>query len=143
MPFALLLIGAVLIVVALNNTHAQLATQLESDVPGYFRWGAAIVALLALGYIPGLRSPSRWLLALVVVAIVVKTSVGTQLFAAIANFARSGGAVTPAAPASGSPGAPAAAASPFGGQTGSISDILGAVGGSGNVSDAVAAFSGG
>jgi hypothetical protein len=140
MPFALLLIGAVLIVVALNNTHAQLATQLESDVPGFFRWGAAIVALLALGYIPGLRTPSRWLLALVVVAVVVKTSVGTQILAQIANFAKSPGAVTPAAPASGS-----TASAPSGGgfSGGSISDFLSASGGSGNVSDAVAAFSGG
>jgi hypothetical protein len=140
MPFALLLIGAVLIVVALNNTHAQLATQLESDVPGFFRWGAAIVALLALGYIPGLRTPSRWLLALVVVVLVVKTSLGTQLFTAISNFAKSPGTVAPATPsgaaAGGSPQAPG-----FG--SGTISDILGASGGSGNVSDAVAAFSGG
>jgi hypothetical protein len=141
MPFALLLIGAVLIVVALNNTHAQLATQLESDVPGFFKWGAAIVALLALGYIPGLRTPSRWLLALVVVAVVVKTSVGTQLFAAISNFAKSPAnsapATTSTAPASAQPGGSTVASA-----TSGITDVLGASGGSASVSDFLAAMGG-
>ena len=59
MPFAALLIAIILIVVAFNNTAADLAKALEQDIPGYFVWGIAIAAILGLGYIPGMRTPSR------------------------------------------------------------------------------------
>lgn len=72
MPFAALLIGAILIIVAFNNSFGALATELETDIPGYFKWAAAIAAILALGYIPGFKTPSRYLLALVLMVIVLK-----------------------------------------------------------------------
>jgi hypothetical protein len=72
MPFLLILIGAVLIVAAYRNTYGQLATALETDVPAFATWGLAIVAVGALGWIPGMRQVSRWLLALVLVVIVLR-----------------------------------------------------------------------
>jgi hypothetical protein len=71
MPFAVLLVGAILVVVAFNNTAGTLATQLEGDIPGYFKWAAAIAAILGLGYIPGLRTPSRYLLGLVLFVVLL------------------------------------------------------------------------
>lgn len=90
MPFAALLIGAVLIVTALNNTHLALAQQLEKDVPGFFTWAIAIALVLALGYVPALKTPSRWLLALIVVVLVVSNY--KTLFANIQAFAKQGSA---------------------------------------------------
>jgi hypothetical protein len=72
MPFLLILIAAVLILAAYNNTYGELATELETDVPGFAKWGLAIVAVGALQWIPGMRVPARWLLALVIVVIVLR-----------------------------------------------------------------------
>lgn len=92
MPFAILIIGVLLIVVAFNNSFGQLATELEADIPGYFKWAAAIAAILALGYIPGFRTPSRYLLALVMLVILLANY--AQIYAGLTSFASSGGAAT-------------------------------------------------
>ena len=57
MPVAILILGALLVVTAFNNSFSALATELEADIPGYFKWAAAIAAICALGYIPGMRTP--------------------------------------------------------------------------------------
>lgn len=102
MPIALLLIGAILIVVAFNNTMGQLAAELEADIPGFFVWAIAIAAILGLGYVPGLRTPSRWLLGLVVLVIILVNYKailsGFTTFAATGAKATNAGA-TPADPA--------------------------------------------
>lgn len=72
MPFILLLVAAIFIVSAFNNTQATLATALEQDVPPYIKWAAALAAVGALGYIPGMRTISRYLLALVLVVIFLR-----------------------------------------------------------------------
>lgn len=72
MPFLLLLIGAVLIISAVRNTHGTLATALATDVPPYLKWALAIVAVGAIGYVPKMQPISRMLLALVFVVIVLK-----------------------------------------------------------------------
>ena len=96
MPVVALIIGVILVVVAFHNTFGQLASELESDIPGYFKWAIAIVAIVALGYVPALRSPSRWLLGLVLFVILLKNY--TQIYAGITSFAGSGSsAVTPTA----------------------------------------------
>lgn len=93
MPLILALIGAALVLVALRNTQSQLATALEQDVPGYLKWVAAIAAIGALGYIKPLEIPSRWLLALVLMVIVLTN------FTQIANSFKSlGTAPTPTTP---------------------------------------------
>lgn len=68
----LVIIGAILIVTAYRNTYGNLATALETDVPGFAKWALAIVAVGALGWVPGMQAVSRWLLALVIVVLVLR-----------------------------------------------------------------------
>jgi hypothetical protein len=84
MPFALLLIGAVLILTAIKGTYSELGTQLRTDFTGsgshsFLIWLAAIGAVGALGYSPVLRTPSRMLLALVLLSMVI-TNASNGLF---------------------------------------------------------------
>lgn len=95
MPFALILIGAVIVVVAFNGTQAGLASELENDIPGFFKWAAAIAAILGLGFVPGLRTPSRWLLALV--ALVILLTNYQRIIAGFQNFAQTGAQTAQAA----------------------------------------------
>ncbi len=64
-----LIIGVVLIVAAIRNSQGDLFSALATDVPAYFVWAAAIVAVGALGYVPGLKPVSRGLLALIILVI--------------------------------------------------------------------------
>jgi hypothetical protein len=89
MPVALILIGGILIVVAFQNTMGQLARELEADIPGFFVWIVAIAAILGLGYVPGLKTPSRILLGLVALVIVLTNY--RQVVAGFQKFASSGG----------------------------------------------------
>jgi hypothetical protein len=92
MPVAILILGALLVIVAFNNSFSALATELEQDIPGYFKWAAAIAAILALGYIPGMRTPSRYLLGLVLLVILLTNY--QQIYAGFTAFASSGGATS-------------------------------------------------
>jgi len=71
MPFILILLGGVIMVAAFEGTQGDLATALETDVPPYMKWAAAFVGVGAIGFIPGLQSISRWLMALVITVLVV------------------------------------------------------------------------
>lgn len=66
-----LFIGIVLIVAAVRNSQSALFTALEADIPKFVVWAAAIIAVGAIGAIPGLKPVSRWLLGLVIVVIIV------------------------------------------------------------------------
>lgn len=72
MAAVLLLIGLILIIAAVRGTHGTLFGALGQDVPAFFVWGAAIVAVASLGFVPGLRTISRGLLALILVVIVTR-----------------------------------------------------------------------
>ncbi len=72
MILVVLLIGIILVVVAIRNTQGALFSALAADVPAYIVWAAAIIALGAIGWIPGLKPVSRGLLALVLVVIVLQ-----------------------------------------------------------------------
>lgn len=71
MPFALIIVAAVLIVVAFNNTQGGLGSALAQDVPGYLKWAGAIALVGAIGFVPGMRTPSRWLLGLIGLVLVL------------------------------------------------------------------------
>jgi hypothetical protein len=71
MSLIALIIGLVLIIAAVRNSQGALFTALEADVPKFVVWAAAIIAVGAIGAIPGLKPVSRWLLALIVVVIIV------------------------------------------------------------------------
>lgn len=72
MGAVLILIGLILMITAYSGTYAQLATELEADIPGYMKWGLALGIVVAIGFIPGLQKPARWLLGLVILVIVLK-----------------------------------------------------------------------
>lgn len=79
MPFALLLIGAVILIAAVRGTHGALGQQITKDFTGagnFWIWIAAIGAVGALGYSPVLRTPSRMLLALIVLGMILATKGG-------------------------------------------------------------------
>lgn len=69
MPIVILIFGAILIVSAYKNTYTTLFSNLKSDVPGFAVWFAAIAVVGGLQYVPGLRVPARWLLALVLLVL--------------------------------------------------------------------------
>jgi hypothetical protein len=75
MIIGLAIIGLLLIAVALKGTEHELAQRLQADLlgtDGFIAWIAAIVALGAVGYIPGLETASNYLLALLMVVVVVR-----------------------------------------------------------------------
>jgi hypothetical protein len=107
MPAVLILIGAVLLVSAYRNSQGQLATALESDVPPFLKWGLALGAVGALGFVPGMKVPSRYLLALVIVVLVLHNY--TKIFAGFTSLSQatpapSQAAVTPATQLATQPG---------------------------------------
>jgi len=71
MLLAVLLVGVVLIVVAVKGSQDTLFAALKEDVPHFGVWAAAILALGAIGFVPGLKPISRGLLALVIVVIII------------------------------------------------------------------------
>lgn len=71
MAFILLILALMLIAVALRNQQGNFFAQLGSDIPGFTKWFLAILLIGLLGYLPGLQTPSRLLLALVVVVILL------------------------------------------------------------------------
>ncbi len=76
MSLVALIVGVVLIVSAIRNSQGALFTALGTDVPAFVVWGAAILALGMIGFIPGLKPISRGLLALVFVVIFVRNYAG-------------------------------------------------------------------
>jgi hypothetical protein len=71
MILVVLFIGILLIVAAVRNSHKTLFQAVGQDVPDFIVWAAAILAIGALGFIPGLKPASRGLLALVIVVLVL------------------------------------------------------------------------
>ena len=71
MPFALLVIGVIILISAIRNTHKQLGAQLVKDFTGsgsFLVWIAAIAIIGMLGYIPKFETPSRAFLGLILLA---------------------------------------------------------------------------
>lgn len=71
MAFPLAIVAFLLIVVGIRGTYTDFFSALKADMPGYLKWAAAFVLIGLVGYIPGLEKPSRLLLALVILAIVL------------------------------------------------------------------------
>jgi hypothetical protein len=86
MPFALLTIGAVLIITGINNTWQKgpggqgngLFPQLYQDIftesGGYLYWVSALVIVGFIGYIPQLRKPADAFMTLILVAMILKNN---------------------------------------------------------------------
>jgi hypothetical protein len=67
-----LLIGVIVIVAAIRNSQGALVSALGQDVPGFVIWAAALFAVGAVGYVPGLKPVSRGLLALIILVLILR-----------------------------------------------------------------------
>lgn len=93
-----LIVGVILIVAAIRNSQAALFAALAVDVPGFVLWAAAIVAVGAIGFIPGIKPVSRGLLALVLLVIILNNY--KAILAGLASASVPGTAAATAAAAS-------------------------------------------
>lgn len=72
MPFALIIIGTVLLVSSVRNTQGDLYTLVKGDFTGdnnYLYWMVSILVIGAVGYIPTLKPLSRMFLGLVILVL--------------------------------------------------------------------------
>jgi len=94
MIFGLALIGLLLIASALKGTEHELAQRFQTDLlgaDGFIAWIFAILAIGALGYVPGLETVSNYLLALIMVVVVVRNGgIWTQFQAALQQASAAG-----------------------------------------------------
>lgn len=116
MPFALIIIGVVLLVTSIRNTYGAttpqggpgLGTLLQADFTGpnnFVFWVVAILAIGALGYVPKLKGLSTAFLGLVIVVLFLtkgnpSTGSGGGFFA---QFSQGLSSTTSAQPSSTSP----------------------------------------
>lgn len=74
MPFALIMIGLILVVTGAQDTYAAMGQQLRKDFTGdgnFVFWVAAIGTIGAIGYIEPLRPLSRAFMTLIIVAVLI------------------------------------------------------------------------
>jgi hypothetical protein len=71
----ILVIGLVLISTSLRGTQHELGQQLQRDMigpQGFVTWALAVLGIGMLGYLPGMKQTSRYLLLLVLVVILLR-----------------------------------------------------------------------
>ena len=71
MPFIALVIGSILVVAAIRDNHGTLFAALAVDIPAYVTWGAAILAIGAIGFVPNLKPVSRALMTLILIVLIL------------------------------------------------------------------------
>lgn len=85
MALAFILIAVALIDVAYRNTFSALFTLLTADLPGFAKWALAIIVIGAMQYIPAFSTAAKYLLVLVLLAIVLANRGAFANFSAIVN----------------------------------------------------------
>lgn len=89
MPFALVIIGLLMIITGINNTYSPFASQLSQDFSGsksFLVWVLALGAVGALGYIKDLRTFSHYFMALILISMILANKgVFEQFQAALAS----------------------------------------------------------
>jgi hypothetical protein len=74
MPYALVIIGLLMIITGINNTYSQFASQLSKDFSGsksFIVWVMALGSVGALGYIKDLRQFSHYFMALILISMIL------------------------------------------------------------------------
>lgn len=131
MPFVLILVGILMIVVAIRNTYADLGKELVDDFTGptnFFYWIAALFVIGAVGYIDELKTPSRMMLALVLITLLLSNR---GFFEKFVQELKSGSAhAPPPGPPPPSMGGTGTGGSGGGGAGSSLGGVAGTVGGS-------------
>lgn len=90
MPYALILIGAVLLVAGIRGTYADLWQLFRGDFTGtnsYLTWVAALAVIGGIGYIPKLKPLSIALMTLLLIVIVISRN---GVFAKLQQYITSG-----------------------------------------------------
>lgn len=126
MPFALIIIGAILAVSAFRNTYSDLGKLVVGDLTGsnsFLVWIGAIGIIGAIGYVPQLQSPSRALLALILLAMFLANGGFWDKFVGALKGASAD--TTPIKPEPQLQGNPTININSSGGSKGGGSDILG------------------
>lgn len=99
MPFALIIVGLVLLISSLQGNQDTLFSLLKGDFIGqnnFIYWALSILVIGALGYVPNLRPLSRAFMVLVIVALFLKN--GTGFFAQFQSAIGSTATVANSAP---------------------------------------------
>lgn len=109
MPYALILIGAILLIAGIRNQHVQLWHLVENDFTegNFLSWVAAIAVIGGLGYIPKLKPLSIAFMTLLLIVLVISNG---GVFAKLQQFVQSGagsGSIAPS-PQAPQPSQPAA-----------------------------------
>lgn len=107
MPFALVIVGLLMIVTGVNNTYSQFGEQVRKDANGFLPYALAIGATGALGYFDALKKFSHLFLALILISLVLSNKGFFQNFTAGINAAPV--APTANATSAGSTGLPSSA----------------------------------
>ncbi|MEB2538392.1 MULTISPECIES: hypothetical protein [Bacillati] len=85
MPFALVIIGLLMIITGINNTYSQFGSQLQQDFTGsksFVVWILALGSVGALGYIKDLRQFSHYFMALILISMILSNKGVFQNFQA-------------------------------------------------------------
>lgn len=72
MPFALTIIGLIMIVSGARDTHAALGKEVVADATDFLPWIVSIGGIGMVGYIPQLRTFSRAFMALIFIVMVLR-----------------------------------------------------------------------
>lgn len=95
MPYALILIGTMMVVTGVQNTYAAFGAQLQTDGVAFLKWGIAIGGVGAMGYVPDLQGLSRAMLALILIAMILANSkTGAGFFGNLTNAINKGPTTT-------------------------------------------------
>lgn len=130
MPFVLVVAGLVIMISAVRGTEGELGHQLSSDMfgsGGYIYWGAAILAIGMIGYVPKLKGLSIAFLSLVLLSMILSNSgFFAQMQSQLANAQ-----TAPAAPANADVatgwGTVASGSSSTGGSSSTVSSVVSGV----------------
>lgn len=137
MVIALLIVGILLTTSGIRGTEGQLASQFASDMTGtdgFIVWLGALLVIGLIGFVPGLQRPSRYLLALIILVIVLRNGgVFTNLVAAFAQADATGAAPAPPLPANSN-------SSSSGSAGNNVASDVSAVGGIGSLFSGIAAL---
>lgn len=93
MPYAIILIGAVLLVSGIRGTYADLWNLVRGDFTGtdsFLAWVAAIAVIGGIGYIPKLKPLSIALLTLLLLVLVISRQKSGGVFEKLQNYINSG-----------------------------------------------------
>lgn len=121
MPFALIVIGVIILVAGIRGTHVQLGHQLAADFTGagnFIYWLIAVGVIGLIGYVPGLDRFSKAFMVLLALSFILANRGFFNQF----NAAIKSGTAAPSAPVNEANSIPA-----FNGSSSGNGSVIGSV----------------